>query len=767
MAQDTITLKLLIEDSQIKGATASIDKQSKAIDKNTKKKKQGTQASNRHNKAEKALYQTNLSASKGFSKMNQTMGGSSGVVAAYATLAANVFALTAAFGALSRAAQVTQLEKGLQLMGNQSGRTLSIMADGLREVTGMAISAEEAMRGAAMGVSGGFGGAELKGLAKIAKGASIALGRDLSDAFDRLTRGAIKLEPEILDELGIMVRVDEAAENYAATIGKTATQLTQFEKRQAFMNAILEQGALKFGDIAEQVDPDPYARLAATFADLTRAAFQWINIGLGPVVGFLANNMTVLAGVTVMFASTIAGKMLPFLGEAGATALATADKMKGLANETREFAAASVEAATKQIGTTGAGGKLFREVADSAKDGILDQEELEKATKSLGYSERKLFADRKKAAITGRADNKIAIANIKKEQANLQFLINQKKIEAKLDQKAAILQAKAGLAQKSGAAIQGYTMGVQNFGQAFGQISKASEVLADDLDDITRKALKLGKSDSIPTAAANMNRLKVFTEKTKNQARLLGAAFLKALPWIGALVVVLGVGYALYKRFFETDKMREYKKHLKDIETIQESLPKKVEEYNKAMNASSNLAENQVKQWQILSGVMAEISGIIKTDIKLMQELAAAGDLDKIGFKGAEKGGTSRAKPVSDFETARQAGLAVLSGIIPANESWAKMKDDAIVAFNQIQDSGTIQAMGLLLDSEFEGVSESMQNNLREALRVAPKDTSIEGILKWLDEALRPAIGRTIAEYEQMGPAADSFLKSLKDQSQN
>ena len=160
MAQDTITLKLLIEDSQIKGATASIDKQSKAIDKNTKKKKQGTQASNRHNKAEKALYQTNLSASKGFSKMNQTMGGSSGVVAAYATLAANVFALTAAFGALSRAAQVTQLEKGLQLMGNQSGRTLSIMADGLREVTGMAISAEEAMRGAAMGVSGGFGGAD-------------------------------------------------------------------------------------------------------------------------------------------------------------------------------------------------------------------------------------------------------------------------------------------------------------------------------------------------------------------------------------------------------------------------------------------------------------------------------------------------------------------------------------------------------------------------------------------------------------------------------
>ena len=33
-----------------------------------------------------------------------------------------------------------------------------------------------------------------------------------------LTRGAIKLEPEILDELGIMVRLDDAVENYADSI---------------------------------------------------------------------------------------------------------------------------------------------------------------------------------------------------------------------------------------------------------------------------------------------------------------------------------------------------------------------------------------------------------------------------------------------------------------------------------------------------------------------------------------------------------------------
>ena len=61
------------------------------------------------------------------------------------------------------------------------------------------------MRNMALGVSAGFSTEQMEGLTKVARGASIALGRDMADAIDRLTRGAAKLEPEILDELGIMV----------------------------------------------------------------------------------------------------------------------------------------------------------------------------------------------------------------------------------------------------------------------------------------------------------------------------------------------------------------------------------------------------------------------------------------------------------------------------------------------------------------------------------------------------------------------------------
>lgn len=138
-------------------------------------------------------------------------GGISGLVGAYATLAANIFAVTAAFQALSDAAKVEQLTQGLELMGARGGVALKSVARDLQEVTGFAISSADSMRAVAKASSAGLGADEIARLGAVARGASVALGRDMSDSMDRLMRGAIKLEPELLDELGIMARVDEAA----------------------------------------------------------------------------------------------------------------------------------------------------------------------------------------------------------------------------------------------------------------------------------------------------------------------------------------------------------------------------------------------------------------------------------------------------------------------------------------------------------------------------------------------------------------------------
>lgn len=63
----------------------------------------------------------------------------------------------------------------------------------------------------------------------------------MPDAINRITRGITKLEPELLDEIGIMVRLDDATTNYARSTGKAVSALTDFERRQAFANAVLDQ----------------------------------------------------------------------------------------------------------------------------------------------------------------------------------------------------------------------------------------------------------------------------------------------------------------------------------------------------------------------------------------------------------------------------------------------------------------------------------------------------------------------------------------------
>ena len=358
---NSITFKVKVEkDGNLKVVAKEASAAAKSTDDLSKSTDRATKSRNRFHKAEKGVGQAGLSSAKGFSKMNQTMGGSSGLVAAYATLAANIFALTAAFGALSRAAQVEKLKDGMVAMGQASGIAMNHLSRGLIETTGHAISMEEAMRTTAQVTSAGFGADTIERLGNVARIASQALGRDLNDSMQRITRGAVKMEPELLDEIGIMVRLDEATGRYADSVNKSADDLTNFEKRQAFMNAVLEEGERKFAAMAD-VEVNPYAVLAATFSDLTTKLINLVNEGLKPVVTLLGGSGTLLVSAMLIFASTV-GKM-------------TAPAVGLLVGKLGQLSAANADAAVKQamlIGAQGKGSKKMQELKNDLAKGKIE-----------------------------------------------------------------------------------------------------------------------------------------------------------------------------------------------------------------------------------------------------------------------------------------------------------------------------------------------------------------------------------------------------------
>jgi hypothetical protein len=145
-------------------------------------------------------------AGRDFAKQSRELGG---LVRLYATYAATLYATEAAFRALSQAMDTTNMIEGLNQLGAASGVAMGGLAKRFAEASGGAISLRESMEATAKAVSSGLSQSQFLNLGDVAKKASQALGINMSDAVSRLTRGITKLEPELLDELGLMTKLGE------------------------------------------------------------------------------------------------------------------------------------------------------------------------------------------------------------------------------------------------------------------------------------------------------------------------------------------------------------------------------------------------------------------------------------------------------------------------------------------------------------------------------------------------------------------------------
>lgn len=274
--------------------------------------------------------------SKDFARQAQGLGG---LVHVYATFAANIFAVTAAFTALSKAADYTNMVKGLDQLGAASGRNLGTMALNMKRLTDGAVSLKEAMAATAQGSAAGLSGEQMTRMALAAKSASQALGRDMGDSLNRLSRGITKIEPELLDELGIFVRVDRAAREYARTIGKTAVNLTDFERRQAFATAVLDQADKKFA--AVKLDANPFSKLQGSFIDLLYLGGELINKVLGPIAKLLGESPAALGTVMAGIGAMLVNKAIPALSQwregLAQTAVDAEQKAKRISESFRDF----------------------------------------------------------------------------------------------------------------------------------------------------------------------------------------------------------------------------------------------------------------------------------------------------------------------------------------------------------------------------------------------------------------------------------------------
>ena len=93
-------------------------------------------------------------------------------------------------------------------------------------------------------------------LLEISKAAS-ALNPKLGDTaymYESITAGIKRSSPLILDNLGILVKVGDANEEFARSLGKTVDELSAEEKQLALLNAVMESGDTLIQQLGGSVD---------------------------------------------------------------------------------------------------------------------------------------------------------------------------------------------------------------------------------------------------------------------------------------------------------------------------------------------------------------------------------------------------------------------------------------------------------------------------------------------------------------------------------
>lgn len=235
---------------------------------------------------------------KNFAKMSQGITG--GLVPAYATLAANIFAISAAFNFFKQQADLSNLEKSQQSFAQSSGVAIKSVTGALQEASGGMLTFRQASEASAIGLAKGFSPSQLNELAIGARKVSSALGRDFEDSFNRLIRGVSKAEPELLDELGVTLRLENATKRYADALGKNAKELTEFERSQAVLVETQRQLNEQFGD--QELQVNPFTQLQVTFDTLVKDITQTVL----PIFEGFASIITRSAGAAVAVFGLIA-----------------------------------------------------------------------------------------------------------------------------------------------------------------------------------------------------------------------------------------------------------------------------------------------------------------------------------------------------------------------------------------------------------------------------------------------------------------------------
>lgn len=192
--------------------------------------------------------------------------------------------------ATKTAARTQVLNRVLGVVGSTAGYASSELSKVKETIRGLGISEQEAISLQTKFMQSQLDLADASKIARVAQDLAVVAGQNSSDAAITLTNAIVMQRPVLLKQYGIVESLISVYGKMADSLGKSRQELTESEKKQAFLNTILKAGE-KVAGVYTAAMKDVGKRMTSIprhFQDASNAIGQYFL----PAMGFAVDGLT-------------------------------------------------------------------------------------------------------------------------------------------------------------------------------------------------------------------------------------------------------------------------------------------------------------------------------------------------------------------------------------------------------------------------------------------------------------------------------------------
>jgi len=221
-------------------------------------------------------------------KLNSTLTTLGGIAAA-ASIALIAFGVKS----FKAAAEVAELDIALQAIGKNTRYGYTELEKAVESIKKVGLSSVASQKAIIKLAQANVDLSKVTELATLAQDLSVTASVSSADALQTLTQSISRAIPRQLMSLNISISAEEAFRAYGKTIGKSANELSQAEKRQAMFNAILKEGKRVQDSYALAITSP--ARALKELGDQTRKVQEAVGLRLYNAFGNIILSLLALS----------------------------------------------------------------------------------------------------------------------------------------------------------------------------------------------------------------------------------------------------------------------------------------------------------------------------------------------------------------------------------------------------------------------------------------------------------------------------------------